>query len=260
VLSDAEKRQKYDRFGSQWQQQERAGGNMNDFWSRYGGTASAGSRSRDPYTQTIDPDAFEQMFGGRRGGGSNASSFFESFFGGGQGFQSAPQRGQDLEHEVEITLDEAFHGTTRSLQFSNGRSINAKIPRGVKTGSKVRLNGQGEPGSNGQNGDLFLNVKVLPHATYQREGDDLKVDVPVDVFTAVLGGKVPVSSFDKTVNLTIPAETEGGKVIRLRGLGMPKAKNPSQRGDLLAKVSITLPKKLSKEEKELWQQLQALRA
>ena len=268
VLSDSEKRQKYDRFGSQWQQQERAGGNMNDFWSRYGGTASAGSRSRDPYTQTIDPDAFEQMFGGRRGGNGNASSFFESFFGGGfsgsasraQGFQSAPQRGQDLEHEVEITLDEAFHGTTRNLQFSNGRSINAKIPRGVKTGSKVRLNGQGEPGSNGKNGDLFLNVKVLPHATYQREGDDLKVDVPVDVFTAVLGGKVPVSSFDKTVNLTIPAETEGGKVIRLRGLGMPKAKNPSQRGDLLAKVTITLPKNLSQEEKELWQQLRDLQA
>jgi len=258
VLSDTDNRQKYDRFGSQWQQQERAGGNMNDFWSRYGGTASAGSRSRDPYTQTIDPDAFEQMFGGRRGGNSNASSFFESFFGGGQGFQSAPQRGQDIESEVEITLDEAFHGTTRSLQFSNGRSINAKIPRGVKTGSKVRLNGQGEPGSSGKNGDLFLNVKVLPHASYQREGNDLKVDVPVDVFTALLGGKVPVSSFDKTVNLTIPAETEGGKVIRLRGLGMPKASNPSQRGDLLAKVTITLPTNLSQEEKELWQQLRDL--
>ncbi|MBE2225519.1 MAG: J domain-containing protein, partial [Anaerolineae bacterium] len=262
VLSDPEKRKKYDQFGSQWQQYERSGGgNMNDFWSQYAG--AAGSRSREPYTQTIDPETFEQMFGGRSGG-SGFSSFFESLFGGGmggaQGFQSAPQRGRDLEHEVEITLDEAFHGTTRSLQFSNGRSINAKIPRGVKTGAKVRLNGQGEPGSNGQNGDLFLNVKVLPHATYQREGDDLKVDVPVDVFTALLGGKTAVSSFDKTVNLTIPAETEGGKVIRLRGLGMPKASNPSQRGDLLAKVSITLPKNLSKEEKALWQQLRDLRA
>jgi len=264
VLSDTDNRQKYDRFGSQWQQQERAGGNMNDFWSRYGGTASAGSRSRDPYTQTIDPDTFEQMFGGRRGGNSNASSFFESFFGGGfsdgQGFQSAPQRGQDIESEVEITLEEAFHGTTRSLQFSNGRSINAKIPRGVKTGSKVRLNGQGEPGSNGQNGDLFLNVKVLPHHSYQRDGDNLKVDVPVDVFTALLGGKAPVSSLDKTVKMTIPAGTECGKVIRLRGLGMPKAKNPSERGDLLAKVNISLPKNLSKEEKALWQQLRDLQS
>jgi curved DNA-binding protein len=263
VLSDPEKRQKYDRFGSQWQQHERAGGNMNDFWSQYAG--AAGSRSRDPYTQTIDPEAFEQMFGGRRGSsGSGFSSFFESLFGDemgrAPGYQSVPQRGRDIEHEVEITLDEAFQGTTRSLQFSNGRSINAKIPRGVKTGAKVRLSGQGESGSSGQNGDLFLNVKVLPHATYQREGDDLKVDVPVDVFTAVLGGKVPVSSFDKTVNLTIPAETEGGKVIRLRGLGMPKASNPSQRGDLLAKVTITLPTKLSKEERELWQQLRDLRA
>lgn len=271
VLSDPEKRQKYDRFGSQWQQYERSGGgNMNDFWSQYA-SGAAGSRSREPYTQTIDPETFEQMFGGGRSaaGGSGFSSFFESLFGGGMGdarrgnasgFQSAPQRGRDLEHEVEITLDEAFNGTTRSLQFSNGRSINAKIPRGVKTGSKVRLSGQGEPGSNGQSGDLFLNVNVLPHATYERKGDDLKVDVPVDVFTALLGGKVPVSSFDKTVNLTIPAETEGGKVIRLRGLGMPKAKNPSQRGDLLAKVAITLPTNLSKEEKELWQQLRDLRA
>jgi curved DNA-binding protein len=275
VLSDADKRQKYDQFGSQWQQYERAGGNMNDFWSQYAGAAGNGGRSRGTYTQTIDPETFEQMFGGGRssGGDSGFSSFFESLFGGGMGgarqsssgfgggraYQAPPQRGRDLEHDVEITLEEAFHGTTRSLQFSNGRSINAKIPRGVNTGSKVRLNGQGEPGSSGQNGDLYLNVKVLPHRTFKREGDNLKVDVPVDVYTALLGGKAPVSSLDKTVKMTIPAETESGKVIRLRGLGMPKAKNPSERGDLLARVNITLPKNLSSKEKELWQQLKDLR-
>lgn len=278
VLSDPAKRQKYDQFGSQWQQYERSGGNMNDFWSQYAG--AAGGRSRGgTYTQTIDPEMFEQMFGGRRsaGGDSGFSSFFESLFGGGmggarqssggfdfnsfgggQGFQSPPQRGRDLEQEVEITLEEAFQGTTRSLQFNNGRSLNAKIPRGVKNGSKVRLSGQGEPGSSGQNGHLYLKVKVLPHQTYKREGDNLKVNVPVDVFTALLGGKAPVSSLDKTVNLTIPTGTEGGKTIRLRGLGMPKPQNPSQRGDLLATINITLPKDLSKEEKVLWQQLRDL--
>ncbi len=273
VLSDPEKRQKYDQFGSQWQQYERnGGGNMNDFWSQYSG---GGRPQGGVYTQTLDPEAFEQMFGSGNGG-SGFSSFFESLFGGGgmgssrarqsagfdfsgQGFQTAPQRGRDLEHEVEITLEEAFHGTTRNLQFSNGRSLNAKIPRGVYTGAKIRLSGQGEPGGGGQKGDLYLNIKVLPHATFQREGDDLTVAVPVDVFTALLGGKVPVSSLDKTVNLTIPAGTESGKTIRLSGLGMPKMKNPSERGDLLAKVTITLPQNLSKEEKELWQKLRDLR-
>ena len=273
VLSDTEKRQKYDRFGSQWQQHERAGGNMNDFWSRYASTAGGNGRSRGgAYTQTINTETFEQMFGGRRSNSENFSSFFESLFGGGmgdssqsgsgfgQGFQAPPQRGRDLEQAVEITLEEAFQGTTRSLQFSNGRSLTAKIPRGVKNGSKVRLSGQGEPGSSGQNGDLYLNVKVLPHRTFQRDGDNLKAAVPVDLFTALLGGKTAVSSLDKTVNLTIPAGTENGKTIRLRGLGMPNAKNPSQRGDLLAKVSITLPQNLSSKEKELWQQLRDLQA
>ena len=107
---------------------------------------------------------------------------------------------------------------------------------------------------------MYLNVKVLHHHSYQRDGDNLIVDVPVDVFTALFGGKAPVSSLDKTVNLTIPAGTEGGKTIRLSGLGMPKAQNPSQRGDLLAKVDITLPKNLSKEEEKLWQQLRELQS
>lgn len=272
VLSDPEKRQKYDQFGSQWQQYQRGGGSMDDFWAQYGGA----SRQRGGgYSQTIDPATFEQMFGS---GGSGFSSFFESLFGGGaggrtrqsggfdfssfgggQGFQSAPQRGRDIEQAVEIMLEEAFHGATRSFQYSNGRSITAKIPRGVKNGAKIRLSGQGETGGGGQSGDLFLKVKVLPHPLFKREGDDLKVDVPVDLFTAMLGGKTAVSSLDKTVNLTIPAETENGKVIRLRGLGMPHAKNPSERGDLLATVSITLPQNLSEKEKALWQQLRDLR-
>ena len=280
VLSDPEKRKKYDQFGSQWQQYEHAGGNMNDFWSKY--AAGGGSRSRGGgvYTQTIDPEAFEQIFGGQCSSGGGFSTFFESLFGSGmggysrsgsqssgfngfngrQGFQAQPQRGRDVEQPVEITLEEAFRGTTRRLQFGDGRTLNAKIPRGVKNGSKVRLSGQGEPGSSGQNGDLYLKITVLPHPAFTREGDNLKVDVPVDVYTAMLGGKVPVSSLDKTVNLTIPAGTENGKVIRLRGLGMPNAKNPDKRGDLLAKVTITLPKNLSSKEKELWQQLRDLRA
>lgn len=270
VLSDADKRQKYDQFGSQWQQYERAGGNMNDFWSQWANAAGGNGRQRGgTYTQTIDPETFEQMFGGR-GGSSGFSSFFESLFGnmGGQtrsrgGFgsqQAASLHGRHLEQPVQITLEEAFQGTTRTMQFSDGRTISAKIPAGVDNGSKIRLKGKGEPGyQGGQPGHLYLVVEVLPDNRFERNGDDLTVKVPVDLYTAVLGGKVQVSTIDKTVSLTIPEGTENGKQIRLRGLGMPHLKDKEKRGDLYAIVDVQLPKDLSREEKELFEKLRAIK-
>ncbi len=269
VLSDADKRQKYDKFGSQWQQFERGGGNMNDFWTQWAGMGGSGRQRGGTYTQTIDPETFEQIFGNRgSSGGSGFSSFFDALFGnmgnrqrsgGFGGQQTASLRGRNLEQTVQITLEEAFQGTSRTIQFSDGRTITAKIPAGVDNGSKVRLTGKGEPAyQGGKPGNLYLVVEVLPHAQFERSGDDLNVKVPVDLYTAVLGGKAPVNAIDRTVNLTIPKGTENGKQIRLRGLGMPNLKKKDKRGDLYAVVDIQIPQDLSEKEIELFKQLRDL--
>jgi curved DNA-binding protein len=272
VLSDDEKRAKYDRFGSEWRQFERGGGRAQDFnWSQW--ASQAGGHGR---TRTVSPEEFEQMFGGGSMGGGGFSDFFETLFGGrsqarqssgsfgfgsGQEFGgSFAHRGQDIEHEVEISLEEAFYGTTRTLQWEDGRTIEPKIPRGVKTGSKIRLSGKGQPGSGGAaDGDLFLKIKVAPNPIYERNGDDLQVTLRVDFFTALLGGKATVNSLDRTVNLSIPPETTNDKQFRLRGLGMPNLRQPEERGDLYAKVKVLLPNNLTEEEKELVTQWQELR-
>ena len=268
VLLDPEKRKLYDRFGSQWEQYQRAGGQAQDFdWSQW---QQQPGGQRATY-RTVDPEEFEELFGAQGGG---FSDFFESLFGGGMGGrrgstagsggytrqQARPRRGSDHEHTIEITLEEAFHGATRLLEWEDGRKIEAKIPRGVKTGSRVRLGGQGGSGSSGgQAGDLYLRVKVLPNQRFQREGDDLKTTVAVDLYTAVLGGKVPVETLDRTVNLTIPPETNNGKQFRLSGLGMPNVRHPDKRGDLYAIVSVQIPQDLSEKEKQLFKQLREAR-
>lgn len=257
VLSDPEKRKMYDQFGSQWQQYQRAGGaNVDDLFRQWGGTQGR--------TRSVNPEDLNDMFGA-----GGFSSFFESLFGGRQGaggFQQGnfqnfnqAQKGQDVEQTIEVTLDEAFHGTTRALQFSDGRSIQVNIPRGVDTGSKVRVKGQGQPGYNGgQPGNLYLVVQIQP-GKYERDGDNLTVDVPVDLYTAVLGGTAEVMAPDKTVKLTIPAGTENGKRLRLRGLGMPNMRDANKRGDLFAKINVQIPTNLSDKEKELFEELRAQR-
>lgn len=261
VLSDPQKREKYDRFGAQWRQYERAGGRPEDFdWSAW--TAQPGGRT---YTRTVTPEEFEEMFGGGLGG---FSDFFEALFGemgrsvSGFGTRTRTTRqtaARDIEYPVQITLEEAFYGTSRKMEFEGGRQIEARIPRGVKTGSKVRLSGQGAPDAYGHKGDLYLKIEVLPHSRFERDGDDLKTQQTIDLYTAVLGGKVNISTIDKTVELTIPPETQNGKIFRLRGLGMPNVKNPEQRGDLYVTVNIELPRNLIEEEKRLFGQLRQLR-
>ncbi|MCD6289138.1 MAG: DnaJ domain-containing protein [Anaerolineae bacterium] len=268
VLSDPEKRKKYDQFGAQWQQYERMGGRPEDFdWSRWAGTGPGGQRV---YTRTVSPEEFEDILGGMGGfsdffqmlfGGmgrrSSAGDFGDIFGGQKQTFRQRPRRGRDIEQPVQITLEEAFHGTKRVLQMETGERLEVTIPRGVRTGSRVRVAGKGTRG-NGQPGDLYLRVEVLPHATFQREGDDLKVELPVDLYTAILGGEVQVPTLERPVMLTIPPETPNGKTFRLRGLGMPNLKNPDKRGDLYARVSVQLPRHLSEREKELFRQLRDL--
>lgn len=269
VLSDAQKREKYDRFGSQWQQYSQTGGRPEDFdWSQW--RSAPGGRTQ---TRTMSQEEFEQMFGGGMGG---FSDFFETLFGGGMGGMGGmggrarrsspanrvprPQKGQDAEQEIQISLEEAFRGSSYSLQYSDGRRIEAKIPAGVRSGSRVRLGGQGGSGSGGgQAGDLYLKIDVRPHPLFQRDGDDLKVNVSVDLYTAVLGGKVSVPTLERPVELTIPPETSNGKVFRLRGLGMPNLRQPEQRGNLLATLQVQLPHNLSPEERELFEKLRGLR-
>ena len=270
VLSDEEKRQKYDRFGSQWQQYEQAGGQPEDFdWSQWAsrGATSGRSSGSGGYSRTVSPEEFEEIFGSQEAGGF--SDFFENMFGGGRSrtsgfdsrsYQPRPRSGRDSEYTVEISLPEAFHGTIRSLQFENGRVVEAKIPRGVSNGSRVRLRGLGEPGAaGGEDGDLYLKTEVMPDDTFHRDGDDSKITVPVDLFTLLLGGSVEVSSIDKAVKLKVPKGTANGKIFRLRGLGMPKLRKPDERGDLYTTVEATLPQHLSDAERKLVEQWQDIR-
>ena len=259
VLSDEEKRQKYDRFGSQWKQYQQTGGRAEDFdWSQWAAQGQPSAQYR-----TVSQEEFAQMFGGGLGG---FSDFFSTLFGGMGGARPTGrttrrpgaqymQSGRDIEHTVQISLEEAFNGTTRLLTFEDGRRIEASIPPGVKTGSKIRLSGQGSPGARGS-GDLYLKVNVNPHSKFTRDGDDLRIDQPVDFFTALLGGEVTVSTLDKTVKLTVPPESDSGKTFRLKGLGMPKLNQPGKRGDLYVTLQIQVPKTLSAEQKKKFKELQ----
>ena len=260
VLSDPEKRAKYDQFGSAWKDWERRGGQPGDFnWGQWTSGSPGGQRANVRYATAED---LEDLFGG----GTPFSDFFSQLFGGGGGFRGAqggayrprPQRGQDLEQEVEITFEEAYHGSTRLLH-KDGRRLQVKIPPGAATGTRIRMSGEGAPGAaGGQTGDLFLRVKVQPSPRFERRGDDLYTTVAVDLYTAILGGEAQVETPTGAVMLTIPAGTQNGQTFRLRGKGMPKLRHPEEHGDLYAEVEVELPTELSEHERELFQELKGL--
>lgn len=255
VLSDSEKRQMYERFGSQWQQAQRGGGGM-------GGNPFGGGQQIDP--ETLEEIMRQMGMGGAgmggQSGGSGFSSFFDSLFGGGRQAGGSPfgqqqqRRPQRIEQDVEITLEEAFSGTSRRMSRQDGSSFEAKIPAGVKSGAKVLL----RRAVGGQ--DLVLKVQVTKSNQFERLNNDLKVNVPVDLYTAVLGGQAPVRTIDRQVFVTIPAGTSSGKTIRLRGLGMPIQGREGMRGDLLARIEVGIPADLTDEEISLFEELRDLRA
>ncbi len=256
VLGDAEKRAKYDRFGREWDRHQQTGGAGNFDWGAWsrGGGAPAGYSS---YTNVED---LEDLFGGNGG----FSDFFETLFGGnvaGSGRRTAqPRRGQDVQQPFQITLSEAYHGTTRQIS-KDGQTQQVKIPAGVKTGSKIRLAGMGQPGWNGaEKGDLYLVVEVLPDERFELRGDDLYTEFELPLYTAMLGGTASILTLDGSVNLNIPAETQNGRRFRLRGKGMPKLKSPSESGDLYATANVHLPERLSDEERQHFEALRALRS
>ncbi|HAL60927.1 MAG TPA: hypothetical protein DCP08_00785 [Chloroflexi bacterium] len=249
VLSDPEKRQKYDQLGTSWRQWQRMGGDPSGFdWGQWF-TGQPGQ----VYVQYGDLD---EILGGLGG----FSDFFQAIFGGTSksSWRTASRRGRDYEQEVEITLEEAFRGTTKILS-KNGRRLEVKIPPGVGTGSRIRIAGEGGDGYGGAKGDLYLRVKVAPHPRFRREGDDLHVEVPLDLYTAVLGGEVRVPTLKGDIMLKIPPGTQNGKAFRLKGQGMPTLKDPQKRGDLYAKVKVRLPQKLTPRERELFEELNRLR-
>lgn len=262
VLSDPEKRRKYDQMRQQYEAWKRAGGRGTFDWSRWatGGAGGYGpGRVHVEYVSPEDLRDFADLFGDL-GGLGGFSDFFETFFGGASARrQPRPRRGRDIEQPIQITLEEAFHGGTRRIRWEDGSTVEVRIPRGIGTGKRIRVRGKGMPGvGGGEPGDLYLKVEVLPHPTFERRGDDLYVKVPVDLYTAVLGGEIPVPTMTGQVMLKIPPGTQNGKIFRLRGLGMPKLRNPDQRGDLYAEVVVKVPTSLTPEERRLFEQLRDL--
>ena len=252
VLSDTKKRKKYDTLGSNWKQYEHAGS------SGFGGADRGGYQ----YSGDIN-----DLFGNVGG----FSDFFESFFGGG-GFKSAgggspfggahtrAQKGSDYESTLNITLEEAHRGGERQLKV-DGKKIKVKISPGIPEGKKLRLKGMGAQGkSGGERGDLYLLIHITDHPWFERKGDDLYYNLNADIFIAALGGKEKIETIDgKRIMITIDKGTDSGTTLRLKGMGMTRTDNPDLRGDLFVKVMVSVPKKLSKQEIELFEKLKEMR-
>ncbi len=260
VLSDPEKRKKYDE--------------INDYYQQYGhwpgaGNATSAGGAGDGYEQgqyqyrTVNEDDLRDLFGDQ----SPFSDFFGTYFGD----SSAPrgststtggrrQRatvGQDVEATIEVSLDEAYKGTSRSVELTesdgSSRRLEVKIPAGVDEGSRIRIAGQGLQGANGR-GDLYLRVHLLPSSAFTREGNDLRTRVEVPLASALLGGEIHVPTPDgRRLMLRIPPETNNGRTFRLRSQGMPHLGKPEQRGDLFAEVTVVLPTHLTDEQRRLFE-------
>ena len=264
VLSDDDKRKKYDRWGHDWEKIEQA--------QKAGATAGAGAggspfgggsyRWSSPGGATVNDipvddellgGLFDQLFGGSRAGR------------GGRRTTVGPRAGEDYDHPIEVSLEEAFAGATRLIQIqgSDGslQTIEVKIPAGVADGSRVRIAGKGGPGRGGGTaGDLYLVVSVRPHPRFVRDGADLTVGVDVPLYTAVLGGEVHVPTpKGGRLALKLPPETQNGQRFRLGGQGMPRLEAPGSRGDLYAEVRVVLPTNLSERERGLFRELASLR-
>src|SRR5512138_1960615 len=243
VLSDPQKRARYDQLGSAYSNWQQRGGSPNDFdWSQWfsgqpgaggGGTRVEYGDINDLFGQDIFSDFFRSIFGG--GGGMS----------GGARTSTRARQAPAYQQPVSITLDEAYRGTMRTLQ-SDERRLQVKIPAGVKTGSKVRVAGGGPEGA-----DLYLIVEIEPDQRFEREGDDLRGTTTIDLFTAVLGGEAEVQTLEGTVKLKIPAGTQPEQVFRLAGRGMPKLRSTQNKGDLFVRVKVRIPKDLTAQQKSL---------
>jgi curved DNA-binding protein len=273
VLGDPAKRKKYDELGANWRMYEQAGqGGPAGFdpsqfsgWNvNFGGGAGGQGGFR-----TMTEDEMREMFGDE----NPFSDFFQTFFGGvgggaerrarGPRGRTAARAGRDVEHELELALEDAYHGATRRLTLKHdghSRTVDVRIPPGVGEGSRVRVPGEGEHGSGGaQSGDLYLRIHLAPHPQFERKGKDLHTHVSVPLTTAVLGGEGDVKTLSgKPLRLKIPPTTQNGQVFRLKGHGMPPVGKTGEHGDLYATVDVQLPRELTPEQKKHFEELAKL--
>lgn len=254
VLSDPQKRSRYDQLGPDWERYAHAPG---------GGNGGRPGGFQWTYTTQAGADPF--------GGESGFSDFFRTLFGdaaagasfGGARTRSRARAGADAEHELEVSFHDAYRGAERTLELrredGGAKSLHVKIPAGVRDGQRIRLAGQGGIGQGGgASGDLYLRIRVRPHPFFTRDGDDLRAELPVAVHEALLGAEVSVPTPKGRVALRIPPETQNGRTIRLAGQGMPR--RDGGHGDLFATVKVVLPQKLTDRERGLIRELAASRS
>lgn len=254
VVGDPEKRKKYDQLGANWDAYQQGGYDQTQFRGR------SGPRGQTYYYQGDASDMF---------GEGGFSDFFKRFFGGGPGGDSfhsfggeRPYRGRnagrDVKAELPITLLEAWQGSRRTFEL-NGEKLRITIKPGAYDGQQLRIKGKGASATQGgPRGNLYLVLRLQSDPRFERQGNDLVHDLKVDLYTAVLGGKVEVPTLSGNVVMNIPAGTESGKMLRLRGKGMPHYDHPKRHGDLLVKVQVEIPRRLSAEEKRLFEKLREL--
>jgi len=249
VLGDPVKRKKYDRLGSNWKQYEESGPSGGADFTQW--AQQQGGRRQQSHTYSSEDF-----------GGSDFSDFFSSFFGGHRGrrAENMAQKGQDFEASISITLEEVFNGSERMISLGDEK-IKIVIPPGVHDEQILRVKGKGGAGrSGGESGHLYLQVQVEADPRYERKKDDLYTDIHVPLYTAVLGGEITIATLKGNFNIKIPAETQTGKALRLKGLGMPVYQKKGEAGSLFVKIIVDIPKSLTREEKELFRKLAALRS
>lgn len=263
VLVDPEKRKKYDQLGSNWKQYENAGaGQAGGFdWSQFAGGGRGGS-----YRYETEFEDVGDIFG--EGG---FSEFFNTFFGGtggsgrvrtggaGRSFGDRRIKGQDMRADLELSIHEAYHGTTRILNV-DGEKLRTKINPGAYDGQELRIRGKGgQTAPGGERGDIYIRIRIRPDKNYDIDGHNLIREEPVDLYTAVLGGKIKIDTLAGKVNLTIPGGIQPGSRLRLKGKGMPVPGREGSYGDMFVRIRVTIPVDLNEEETKLFTRLREIR-
>jgi DnaJ-class molecular chaperone len=268
VLGDPAKRRKYDELGANWRMYEQAGGDPARGSATRGGRGpAAGGGGRGGF-RTMSEEEMRDIFGDA----DPFSDFFHTFFGGGAPDEEAGGRrrprgraarpGRDVEHEIELSLEDAFHGAMRRLSLTYGgeaRNVDVRIPAGVGDGSRVRVSGEGEQGGGGaKSGDLYLRIRLAPHPRFERKGWDLHTRAPIPLTTAVLGGEADVLTLGgKSLRLKVPPTTQNGQVFRFKGHGMPRT-GQGEPGDLYVTADVQLPQRLTAAQREHFEALRKL--